>query len=40
MVISYCFLPTLTADFSLLNGEGYTRLQVDTAFKYRYCLES
>ena len=34
MVISYRFLPTLTADFSLLNGEGYTRLQVDTAFKY------
>ena len=34
MVISYKILPSLTADFSLLNGEGYTRLQVDTAFKY------
>ncbi len=34
MVVSYKFLPTLSADFSLLNGEGYYRLQVDTAFKY------
>jgi hypothetical protein len=34
MVLSYKFLPSLSADFSLLNGEGYTRLQVDSAFKY------
>ncbi len=34
MILSYKILPTLSADFSLLNGEGYNRMQVDTAFKY------
>ncbi len=34
MVLSYRFRPTLEADLSMLNGEGYTRLQVDSTFKY------
>ncbi len=34
MIVTYKFLPTLSADLSLLNGEGYYRLQLDTAFRY------
>ncbi len=30
----YHFSPLLTADFTMTNGEGFTRLQMDDAFKY------
>ncbi len=30
----YRFSPLLTADFTIMNGEGFTRLQMDDSFKY------
>jgi len=32
-IVSYSFLPSLSADLSITNGEGYTSLQADTSFK-------
>ncbi len=34
MILSYRFAGGFKVDFSMLNGEGYTRLQVDSTFKY------
>lgn len=32
--VSYDFSPSFQADITMMNGEGYTRLQMDDAFKY------
>lgn len=32
--VVYDFHPSLKADLTMMNGEGYTRLQMDDAFKY------
>jgi hypothetical protein len=33
-MISYRFLPSLEADLTIMNGEGFTRLQMDDKYKY------